>query len=189
MLFRSSRPVLYGGLSATAGHLFVFDGYDINDFFHINWGWGGLSDGYYALTALNPSSQGIGGGSGGYNSHQDIVVGLQKPGPVTVPFYEIYMQEPLSSSQQSVQRNGNTTISIKKTFNFGVNKFTGNIGLGLYVDNTLINVVKSLGVDLLPNFGFNSYDVTNVNIPAGVANGIYKLHTIYKANKIGRAHV
>ena len=57
----ASRPVLYGGLSATAGHLFIFDGYDTNDFFHINWGWGGLSDGYYALTALNPSSQGIGG--------------------------------------------------------------------------------------------------------------------------------
>jgi len=178
----ASRPVLYGGQSSTSGHLFVCDGYDSNNFFHFNWGWGGMSDGYYAITALNPSNQGIGGSSGGYNSGQDIVVGMQQPNPTTVPSYSIYMREPQTSSNQSVQRNANTTITLKNTFNFGANTFSGSFGLGIYSNNNLINVIKSLGVELLPNYGFSEYNVSNVSIPPGVANGTYKLHTIYKAS-------
>lgn len=47
----SLRPVLYSGRnSKNGGHAFVIDGYDSNDYFHINWGWGGNSNGYYAIT-------------------------------------------------------------------------------------------------------------------------------------------
>ena len=46
------RPVFYTGLRwATSGHAFVCDGYDVNDRFHFNWGWGGSSNGYFALNA------------------------------------------------------------------------------------------------------------------------------------------
>ena len=176
----ASRPVLYGGQSAGGGHLFVCDGYDTNNYFHFNWGWGGMSNGYFALSALNPSSEGIGGGSGGYNSYQDIVVGIQEPNPATVPFYSIYMQEPISSSKATVTRSGKTTITIKKTFNFGVNIFSGNLGLGLYNGDNLIEVVNSFSATLNPNTGYNALDRTNIAISAGVANGTYKLHTIYK---------
>lgn len=48
-----SRPVLYFGSSGTTGHALVCDGYNTEDLFHFNWGWGGLSDGYFALDALN----------------------------------------------------------------------------------------------------------------------------------------
>ncbi len=176
----ASRPVLCGGQSASGGHLFVCDGYDSNDYFHFNWGWGGLSDGYFALSALNPSSQGIGGSSGGYNSYQDIVVGIQKPNPATEAFYSIYTQEPISSSTASVTRNGSTTITIKKTYNFGVNTFSGNLGLGLYDGNNLIQLLKSISVNLNPNYGYANYDFSSVIISSGVANGTYKLHTVYK---------
>lgn len=72
-------PVLYGGQSDSGGHEFVCDGYSSDGYFHFNWGWGGMSDGYFKLTALNPGAQGIGGaGSGaGYNFGQDIVVGIK----------------------------------------------------------------------------------------------------------------
>lgn len=52
------RPVLYDGGQPLYGskHAFVLDGYDNNDYFHVNWGWGGSSDGYYSLT----STQGTG---------------------------------------------------------------------------------------------------------------------------------
>ncbi len=39
-------------------------------YFHFNWGWGGMSDGYFLLTALDPRSQGIGGHTSGYNFSQ-----------------------------------------------------------------------------------------------------------------------
>ncbi len=53
----SNRPVLYCGQDVTAGHAFVCDGYEMRGstpYFHINWGWGGSANGFYATDALNP---------------------------------------------------------------------------------------------------------------------------------------
>ena len=76
----SNRPVIYSGATGDdAGHCFVCDGYQKNGYFHINWGWSGLSDGYFLITALDPPSQGIGGSSSGFNLQQDAVIGLQPP--------------------------------------------------------------------------------------------------------------
>lgn len=51
------NPVAMGGYHANGGHSFICDGYRVKDNkFHFNWGWGKLYDGYYAMTALNPTS-------------------------------------------------------------------------------------------------------------------------------------
>ena len=84
----ASRPVILGGQAAGGGHSFVCDGYDTNDhadangdYFHINWGWEGRSDGYYLLSVLQPWEQGIGGSStlDGFSFGQDVVYGIQPP--------------------------------------------------------------------------------------------------------------
>ena len=72
-------PVIYDGQSIEGGHSFVCDGYDGNGYFHFNWGWGGLSDGYYVLDSLNPESQGIGGAEGGFNFSQGALIGMCPP--------------------------------------------------------------------------------------------------------------
>ena len=46
-------PVYYSGFSSTAGHAFVCDGYDDNDLFHFNWGWGGSSDGWFVIDEID----------------------------------------------------------------------------------------------------------------------------------------
>lgn len=54
----NNRPVLYCGQDVSAGHSFVCDGYEMRGstpYFHINWGWGGAADGFYASDALNPT--------------------------------------------------------------------------------------------------------------------------------------
>ena len=78
-----NRPVCYGGMSTGGGHEFVCDGYKYEmgtDFFHINWGWGGMSDNYFVLSALDPDQQGIGGSTStdGFHYGQDAVIGIQK---------------------------------------------------------------------------------------------------------------
>ena len=75
------RPVALGGQSTGGGHSFICDGYQSDDYFHINWGWGGSSDGYYRLSLLNPYEQGIGGSStlDGFSYSQDAVIGIQPP--------------------------------------------------------------------------------------------------------------
>lgn len=73
----TSGPLLYSGQADAGGHLFVLDGYDSNGCFHVNWGWEGQSDGYYALSAMSPDNQGAGSFEGGYNRGQIAIVGLK----------------------------------------------------------------------------------------------------------------
>ncbi|WP_304287393.1 C10 family peptidase [Porphyromonas uenonis] len=74
----AARPVVYSGRGSGGGHAFVCDGYDMEGLFHINWGWGGMSDGYFNLNYLVPSDLGIGGGAGGgFSLGQGAVVGIK----------------------------------------------------------------------------------------------------------------
>ena len=102
------RPVLYGGASANGGHAFVCDGYkcvDGTDLFSINWGWGGKSNGFFVLSVLNPSEQGIGGSAtnSAYNSGQEAIIGIQK----TVEGDPV----PVSTLVTSAKKNVDLTIS------------------------------------------------------------------------------
>lgn len=79
---KNTGPLIYGGGSMLGGgHSFICDGYDAETgFFHFNWGWSGMSDGYFSLDALAPGSLGAGGGAGGgYNFTQDAVFGVRPP--------------------------------------------------------------------------------------------------------------
>lgn len=74
------HPVLHGGTGKGGGHSFVCDGYTTDDLFHFNWGWSGVSNGWYKLNALVPDVLGTGGGAGGgYNENRDIVINIAPP--------------------------------------------------------------------------------------------------------------
>ena len=55
--FDLGRPVYYSGQSPEGGHAFVCDGYDEEDFMHFNFGWSGSDDDWYAVDAIDYSSQ------------------------------------------------------------------------------------------------------------------------------------
>ena len=49
----AGRPIQYEGLDTIdGGHTWVCDGFDENDLMHMNWGWSGLDNGYYSVSAL-----------------------------------------------------------------------------------------------------------------------------------------
>ena len=70
-------PVIYDGTGEVGGHSWVCDGYDGNGRFHFNWGWDGLSDGYFLIDALSPPALGIGGSGGDFNYLQSGVFNIQ----------------------------------------------------------------------------------------------------------------
>ena len=72
----NGNAVYLSGANSGGGHAFVCDGYDGKRYYHINWGWGGTSDGFYLLSKLTPGEQGIGGSNDGYNSGQDAIIGI-----------------------------------------------------------------------------------------------------------------
>jgi hypothetical protein len=46
-------PIFYAGYTTDmAGHAFVLDGVDDNNYFHVNWGWGGPYNGFFLLDNL-----------------------------------------------------------------------------------------------------------------------------------------
>lgn len=67
------RPVIIGGdMASGGGHAFVADGYDASkDLYHINWGWGGSYNGWFAMSALNPTAKYA------FNSKKVAVIGIQ----------------------------------------------------------------------------------------------------------------
>ncbi len=76
------RPVCFGGQSSSGGHEFVIDGYDGKGMFHVNWGWAGNNDGYFAINVLNPKDNtSVGSASStdlGFATNQQIILGMEK---------------------------------------------------------------------------------------------------------------
>ena len=75
----NKRPVLYGANDANGGggHAFIMDGYKGTigtDFkYHINWGWSGMCNGFYASSALNPQTTNK---NYAYNNAPDAIINI-----------------------------------------------------------------------------------------------------------------
>ena len=140
-----NRPVCYGGLSDGGGHEFVCDGYKFEsntDFFHINWGWGGLSDNYFVLSALDPDQQGIGGSTStdGFHYGQDAVIGIQKStasgttAPVSPNVIDLTLNS-VTLSSSAVEPSTTVAVTFNVTNN-STDPYDGDIWLCLREDDT-----------------------------------------------------
>lgn len=175
-------PVYCDGVNgdASMGHAFVIDGYDSDGFYHLNWGWGGLSDGYYRLTALNPTSQGIGGSNSGYNFIQGIIVGLQ-PGATTTPAKRPLTFMLYNSDFTCSARTANAGASI--TFRGGIYNIapveapTMTPGLKFINEETGEVTYWRLGSTARTNTPVNAgYTSFSLRLPSDLPDGNYKVY-------------
>lgn len=58
------QPIEYFGFGSDGGHTWVLDGVSKSGLYHMNWGWGGLDNGFFALNDLNPDGIPLGSGDG-----------------------------------------------------------------------------------------------------------------------------
>jgi len=73
----NNHPVAFAGTASGGAHAFVIDGFDGDGLFHLNWGWGGGSDGYFRIEILNPgdnSGMGASSSSDGYSMGQEAII-------------------------------------------------------------------------------------------------------------------
>lgn len=180
-------PILYGGGSMLGGgHSFVLDGYDGNGMFHFNWGWSGMSDGYFSLDALNPNSLGTGGGAGGgYNFTQDAVLGIQPPtgkpveerpiemtqlGSLSGNIEEGVLSFTLTGEGQAMWVNYNPS-TLKMMFG-AIFEPQGNTG-----GETIRKEVSSIKFNIQPGYGTDPAHLKpTVNLAdAGLKDGTYKV--------------
>jgi hypothetical protein len=121
----AGRPLHYAGYDVNVGHAFICDGYDINDLFHFNWGWGGSADGYFAISMLNPFTC-------EFNSNHKAVIGIQPPSGSQSCDMRLYNNVTPSSATISYGKSFSVTTNIA---NYGSNTFNGDYCAAIF-DNS-----------------------------------------------------
>lgn len=180
----AGRPVLYAGASLTGAHQFVVDGYSSDGYFHLNWGWGGMSDGYFTLNALDPGAQGIGGSAGGYNFGQSMVKNVQIEKTPDVAQDPILMV--MNGYVDGADKGGNVlAVNISQGgFLSNGSAETLNGYLLFTVQNTATGETTVIDTnpegsswyftDLLPGWGWGAWEF-EVAFPASLPDGNYKV--------------
>lgn len=196
---QEGRPIIYCGTGEDGGHAFVVDGYDTNYFLHVNWGWGGYSDGYFDMNYMDPTGLGIGGGSGAFKWNQGIV--LARPLKDGVEPYEFIQQlcfvlyndvkGGIFCEQEMPANKGDVvTILLRNTANLSGESFFGSLNVGVFDDSGAL-VTMGNEERLENNNGelleFQSGRLYSVDLPmtlntAGIADGNYIVRAMSKAN-------
>ena len=80
----TSFPIIYSGMTLNgneySGHTFVLDGYNTDNMFHMNFGWGGDNNSYYSLDAINIDIYHQ------YNHQQSMIKNIHPHYPSCSPF-------------------------------------------------------------------------------------------------------
>lgn len=189
----AKRPVYLSGTSVSGtsavGHAFVCDGYDGEGLFHINWGWGGMSDGFFRLTLLNPDDHGTGGnnGSGGFNMDEGAIIGIQPNQGGTSQEVAQMTLDYFAATEETVTRN-----SIFGSFSVPVNAACWNntsqtlsveLGLAYYDEsNEMVGEPSGLGSYSLDTGYGLSYDGQQLSMGKGILDGTYYVKFVHKVN-------
>jgi len=139
----NQRPIMYAGIGSGGGHAFVCDGYDTGNYFHFNWGWGGVYDGYFKINALNPGTGGTGSGSGTYNQYQQAIFNLSPNPKSSLPTMGLELYAALTVNPNPILVNGNYTMNFN-VVNKDATPFKGEI-IGVLADENykVVNITTS----------------------------------------------
>lgn len=167
------RPVVISGKSSGGGHAFICDGYDADDYFHINWGWGGGSDAYFLLSVLNPydnSGTGASTTRDGYSAQNYAIVGIQPPTEnSTLPPLVLDIYDSLTFDGTTIKAPIYNTTGEEVTFDMGyaIKNEDGSL--------TIINSLSSkvLQKDYYTNY---SFDLSKANL----SDGTYSIYPVIK---------
>ena len=142
---QGSRPVFIEALTKKdEGHAFVCDGIQADGYIHINWGWGGYGNGYFALSAMNPTNQGIGGASddGAFTEQVTLYTGIQpNQGGQTVPY--IVAGGIDMTSAAAIAKSSKVKVTIYSFQNAGLAEEGGKIAFMLYQNGEKYQTVST----------------------------------------------
>jgi hypothetical protein len=119
----ASRPMYYSGsTAANEGHAWVCDGYQVSGSttkFHMNWGWSGASNGYYAVTAS------IVAGGYSFSKNFGVVYGIKPGNPNLIVRFTNLLE--------------NNALPYGPTFDIACSVVTGTpTAVKLFIDNQLV---------------------------------------------------
>lgn len=143
----AGRPVIYAGFGTQGGHCWVMDGYDANDFVHLNWGWGGNSNGYFSIDAMDPAAMGPGNG---FDDDHEAIIGIQPDQPGVAMDLNATLSAP-----GTIEYNHPFSITAN-IINHGTDMFNGDYIAHVFDQNA--NLVDS--IQLMPGNTLNAGNQT-----------------------------
>ena len=182
---RGGRPVFVSGRGAGGGHAFLCDGFSANGYFHFNWGWGGLGDGDYLLTGLNPTDQGIGANDlGDYNSDVSFSIGIQPATGSTDTIHQMSVAQ-IELPETQAGRSETVTVKLVTIKNEGLHDFYGQYSVGILSPTSdVIEAVVSgtVGHSLPASYFFTTPMPFYCTFPNTIPNGTYRVCGLFRAN-------
>ncbi|MBR5101543.1 MAG: C10 family peptidase, partial [Muribaculaceae bacterium] len=181
---KAKRPVIFSGATMkNSGHAFVCDGYDNESgLFHINWGWDGGSNGYFALSALTTKIQGTGGSAGveGYIYRQAMVIGILPNNQsisksTAMTFTNLELPGGTTYTRSSASENF-VDVQVRGRFsNYTGEPHDMNPAWALYKGNTFISLVTPGYLYQELKHGWGGTATYNLNFGANLSSGTYQL--------------
>ena len=159
------------------GHAFVCDGIQSNGYLHINWGWGGYCDGYFALSALEPADQGIGGASSGlaFTEYVSAYTNI-KPDEGGKPTLTVTADNITWTSNAQLAKTEPIYFQIDRFSNAGTNTMDGYYGFAIYKDgNVVASPVSNYVGGALPAGNYFIYSQSTSVIVGDLPDGAYEL--------------
>ncbi|MCI5144134.1 MAG: hypothetical protein D3923_01090, partial [Candidatus Electrothrix sp. AR3] len=158
----NQRPVLYAGTGSLYGHAFVCDGYMNADYFHFNWGWSGINDGYFYLNALTP-------GGDNFSTDQEAIIGITPAvpsGPDLIVLSSSVSDNTLEPSQAfdilATAKNQGTAISGGTTMRYY-----------LSADAFISTADTQIGTDVVGILAINGTSAESITVAAPEIDGSY----------------
>ena len=209
----AGRPIIYSASDVSGGyivkparnHAFVIDGIDDKNYVHVNWGWGGVADGYYDVAILNPG--GKFNYEQGYRCQHSMIIGIQ---PRTTDWQEACYQPfhvcdwaasrgdavhaPQHNAKAAPARASESIVTSKSAMYYFMvtntydskkrNMITVLANNGHIVTN-LTSGVYQLDIKGWPEITRYNLSESFEKVPKGVADGVYELRMAYydKDNK------
>ena len=187
---QSRCPIVYGAddpnPSAPRQHAFVIDGIEPDGLYHVNWGWYGSHNGYYALNALNTVE------AGNFSANHTMVIGIRKAAlsydesyPLLVtPSYEfIYTPNPQYATQK-------LQVSHQGLFNQSIATFTGRLYIVIedvaggepWYGDIFNQDLSCIGFNEGNFFGWGTSTWWPAAIPTFTNGHTYRVYMAYKDN-------
>ena len=187
---QAGRPVYISGSTVNQeGHAFVCDGMQSDGYLHINWGWNGMADGYFAISALAPEVQGTGGSASNlaFTERVDVYTNIKpNEGGEAMPL--VTVDKLTRTSSDAISKKTAVKFSLENFTSTGIATAAGTLTYFIY--NNAGEVVSTVGIgtfELDPGYYYTEPIKLSQQLPSSLAQGEYELEIRYTADN-GKDH-
>ena len=176
------RPVYISGATVNQeGHAFVCDGMKSDGYLHINWGWYGTANGYFAISALDPEVQGTGGSASNlaFTERVDVYTNIKpNAGGKAMPLVTI--DKLTRTSADAISKNKSVSFDLDHFTSTGIATAAGIVTYFIYNSSNELVEQAAIGTfELAPGYYYTSAISLSKELPNTLANGNYELEIRY----------